>query len=92
MSGPPVVVTEGLGRPVTNVASLNGATPMVVVESLGEPVTLVDALGEPVTLLNADGTLYSDEEDPESTTEIEILTRDGSTILTRDGATVIARS
>jgi hypothetical protein len=58
MSGPPVVVTEGLGRPVTNVASLNGATPMVVVESLGEPVTLVDALGEPVTLLNADGTLW----------------------------------
>jgi hypothetical protein len=58
MSGPPVVVTEGLGRPVTNVASLNGATPMVVVEGLGEPVTLVDALGEPVTLLNADGTLW----------------------------------
>jgi hypothetical protein len=26
------------------------------------------------------------------TSEIEILTRDGSTILTRDGATVIARS
>jgi hypothetical protein len=59
MSGPPVVITTSLGRPVTNVANLNGALPMVVVESLGEPVTLVDALGEPVTLLNPDGTLWS---------------------------------
>jgi hypothetical protein len=30
--------------------------------------------------------------EPPDTPEIEILTRDGSTILTRDGATVIARS
>lgn len=87
MSGPPVVITTSLGRPVTNVANLNGALPMVVVESLGEPVTLVDALGEPVTLLNIDGTLWSEE-----TPEIEILTRSGATILTRAGATVIARN
>lgn len=60
MSGPPVVITTSLGRPVTNVASLNGALPMVVVDALGEPVTLVDALGEPVTLLNPNGTLWFD--------------------------------
>lgn len=28
---------------------------------------------------------------PASTSQVEILTRDGSTILTRDGSTVIAR-
>lgn len=58
MSGPPVVITATLGRPVTNVASLNGALPMIVVSTLGEPVTLVADLGEPVTLFNPDGTLW----------------------------------
>lgn len=58
MSGPPVVLTNTLGRPVTNVASANGAVPMVVVSTLGEPVTLVNSGGEPVTLLNPNGTLW----------------------------------
>ena len=58
MRGPPVVLTNTLGRPVTNVIS--GAVPMVVVNTLGEPVTLVAQGGEPVTLFNADGTAYGD--------------------------------
>jgi hypothetical protein len=58
MSGPPVVITTSLGRPVTNVFSERGAVPMVVVSTLGEPVTLVASGGEPVTLLNPNGTLW----------------------------------
>ena len=58
MRGPPVVLTNTLGRPVTNIISERGAVPMVVVSTLGEPVTLVAALGEPVTLFNPDGTLW----------------------------------
>ena len=58
MRGPPVVLTNTLGRPVTNVISERGAVPMVVVNTLGEPVTLVARGGEPVTLFNPNGTLW----------------------------------
>lgn len=58
MRGPPVVLTNTLGRPVTNVISERGAVPMTVVNTLGEPVTLVNSGGEPVTLFNANGTLW----------------------------------
>ena len=58
MRGPPVVLTNTLGRPVTNIISERGAVPMTVVNTLGEPVTLVAQGGEPVTLFNANGTLW----------------------------------
>ena len=58
MRGPPVVLTNTLGRPVTNIISERGAVPMVVVNTLGEPVTLVSSGGEPVTLFNPNGTLW----------------------------------
>ena len=58
MRGPPVVLTDTLGRPVTNVISERGAVPMTVVNTLGEPVTLVNSGGEPVTLFNENGTLW----------------------------------
>ena len=58
MRGPPVVLTNTLGRPVTNIISERGAVPMVVVNTLGEPVTLVNSGGEPVTLFNPNGTLW----------------------------------
>ena len=58
MSGPPVVLTNTLGRPVTNIISERGAVPMTVVNTLGEPVTLVNSGGEPVTLFNPNGTLW----------------------------------
>lgn len=58
MRGPPVVLTNTLGRPVTNVISERGAVPMTVVNTLGEPVTLVNSGGEPVTLFNPNGTLW----------------------------------
>ena len=58
MRGPPVVLTNTLGRPVTNVISERGAVPMTVVNTLGEPVTLVASGGEPVTLFNENGTLW----------------------------------
>jgi hypothetical protein len=58
MRGPPVVLTNTLGRPVTNIISERGAVPMTVVNTLGEPVTLVAQGGEPVTLFNPNGTLW----------------------------------
>ena len=58
MRGPPVVLTNTLGRPVTNIISERGAVPMTVVNTLGEPVTLVNSGGEPVTLFNPNGTLW----------------------------------
>ena len=58
MRGPPVVLTNTLGRPVTNIISERGAVPMTVVTTLGEPVTLVNSGGEPVTLFNPNGTLW----------------------------------
>ena len=84
----PVTLMDAGGLPRVNTT---GAVPHTVVEAGGVGITLTDGNAPPITLLNPDGTLYGDD-DPATTTDIEILTRTGDTILTRDGATVIARA
>ena len=55
----PVVIVPSGGVPVTNVARLDGATPMTPVSDLGTAITLTPN-ATPITLVNADGTLWSD--------------------------------